>query len=113
MANIDLTPVLTAVISLCCAAVTYVIVPWIRAKYGADRAANIMKWARIAASAAEQIYGAKKGELKAEYVRHYLLEHGVTVSETEIKAALEAAVFEMSQAVDRVDAIGFDVEDDA
>ena len=112
--TIDLTPVLTAVISLCCAAITYVIVPWIRARYGKDRAENIMQWARIAASAAEQIYGAKKGELKAEYVRHYLLEHGITISESEIKAALEAAVYEMNNAlVEHTDAIGFDVEETA
>lgn len=111
---INLTPIFDALIKLCAVAITSVLVPWLYVHYGSDRADKIMKWARVAVQAAEQIYGANAGKEKAEYVKQYLSERGITVNEAEIRAALEAAVYEMNNALtERVDAIGFDAEGDA
>lgn len=90
--NIDLTPVLQAIIALLAAIVTYKIVPWIKSRTDAQQQANIQAMVRIGVYAAEQIYGAGKGAQKMEHVKKWLESQGFTVD----IEAIEAAVGEMN-----------------
>lgn len=107
--TINLTPVLQAVISLCAALITAFLIPWLKAKAGQERTERLFKMTGIAVRAAEQMYETS-GE-KLNYVLKYLKERGFDVSPDELRATVEAAVYEMNNAVmEYTDAIGFDVE---
>lgn len=109
---INLTPILQAVVSLCAALITAFLIPWLKAKAGQERTERLFKMTGIAVRAAEQMY--KTSGEKLDYVLKYLKERGFDVSADELRATVEAAVYEMNNAlVEHTDAIGFDVEDDA
>lgn len=104
----DLTPIVQLAITVCAAIVTRYLIPWIIERRGRERLEKLWQYARIGVQAAEQIYGAGTGKDKAEWVRSFLAERGFTVSAAEIRAAIEAAVFEMNAAIlEPVEAIGF------
>lgn len=96
---IDLTPILQAVISLCAALLTAFAVPWVRHKVGEERSQHLYELAKIAVRAAEQIYGAGHGDAKAQYVMSYLRDNGYDVDKDELRAALEAAVYQLNRAM--------------
>lgn len=98
---LDLTPLLQAIIGLCAAAITLYAIPWLKQKAGQERTQRLYNLAKIAVSAAEQMYGPETGKEKAEYVMDYLRKHGFNVSVEELRGALEAAVYEMNAAIDR------------
>lgn len=90
--NIDLTPILQAVIGLLAALVTYKLVPWIKARTTTEQQAFLNATVKTLVFAAEQLYGAGKGEDKLDYVVSELHERGFTVD----RAAIEAAVREIT-----------------
>lgn len=90
-------------------AVTWVIVPavkkWIEAKTDNEKLERIKQWARTAVAAAEQIYNhAKKsdpeGTLRRGYARKAIVymahKCGISLTEEEIEAMIEAAVNEIN-----------------
>lgn len=85
---IDLTPIIQAIIALICALITYKVIPWIKARTTAAQQANMRAVVKTIVFAAEQIYGAGNGYDKMKYVKEYLSEHGYTVDEDEIEAAV-------------------------
>ena len=89
---IDLTPILEALISLLAVLVTCKLIPWIKSKTDVNQQIALSTAAKIAVYAAEQIYGAGKGEEKLDYVISRLEEKGYTVD----MDAIEAAVREMN-----------------
>ena len=89
---IDLTPILEALISLLAVLVTSKLIPWIKSKTDVNQQIALSTAAKIAVYAAEQIYGAGKGEEKLDYVISRLEEKGYTVD----MDAIEAAVREMN-----------------
>lgn len=95
MANIDLTPILQAVIALLAALVTYRLIPWIRANTTLRQQAFIQATVQTLVYAAEQLYGAGNGSKKLEYVKEQLAKKGFDVDRAEI----EAAVYEAFNAV--------------
>ncbi|MDD2647340.1 MAG: phage holin, LLH family [Eubacteriales bacterium] len=88
--NIDLTPILQAVIAIIAALVTYKLIPWIKARTTNEQQAYIKATIKTLVFAAEQIYGAGKGKEKYAYVVNALKDRGFTVD----PAAIEAAVNE-------------------
>lgn len=93
--SINLTPVVQAVITLLAALVTYRLVPWIKARTTEQKQANLSALASTLVFAAEQLYGANRGQEKLAYVTSILREHGYDVDSQEVLATVEAAVNQM------------------
>lgn len=90
---IDITPIINALILLCAALVTCVLIPWLKAKLTKEQLDNLCLWVEVGVNAAEQIYkGNGRGEEKKEYVLAFLEERGYTVSFEELDALIEAYV---------------------
>ena len=88
--TIDLTPILQAVIALLAAIITAKLIPWIKSKTTAQQQSALMTTVHILVYAAEQIYGAGKGEEKLDYVCNQLRERGYEVNRAEIDATVYA-----------------------
>lgn len=88
--NIDLTPIIQAIIALLAAIVTYKLIPWIKAKTTVEQQVMLSATARTLVFAAEQIYGAGRGPEKLDYVISELKKQGFTAD----RALVEAAVRE-------------------
>jgi hypothetical protein len=97
--NIDLTPILTAIIALIGAIITYYIIPLLKGKISADKWNELVKWVVIVVKAAEQM---KKAGIitvpKKDFVIAFLKDKGVTITDQELDALIEAAVFEINKA---------------
>lgn len=91
----NITPVIEALIGLCTAILTAVLIPWLRAHYGDVQFNKMLGWVDVAVAAAEQIYAAADGDLKKEYVLRFLSEKGYRVDESDIDFAIEAAVLRL------------------
>lgn len=93
MQNIDLTPVLQAIISLIAILISYRLIPWLKAKMSAEKQAYLAATIKTLVYAAEQIYMADgAGANKMAYVKRELEKRGFDVDE----AAIEAAVRELA-----------------
>lgn len=93
MLNIDLTPVLQAIISLIAILISYRLIPWLKAKMSAEKQAYFAATVKTLVYAAEQIYMADgAGSNKMAYVKRELQKRGFDVDE----AAIEAAVRELA-----------------
>ena len=98
MTNIDLTPILTAVIALIGAIITYYIIPLLKGKISADKWEEMIKWVIIAVKAAEQMKAAGLITVpKKDFVIEFLKDQGVTITDSELDALIEAAVFEINK----------------
>lgn len=86
--NIDLTPIIQAVIALLAAIITYKLVPWIKSRTTASQQAIMLATVKTLVFAAEQIYGSGFGHEKLEYVKQELEKRGFTVDDSAIEAAV-------------------------
>ncbi|MGD9567504.1 MAG: phage holin, LLH family [Sedimentibacter sp.] len=97
--NIDLTPILTAIIALIGAIITYYVIPVLKGKISAEQWNEVAKWVKIAVAAAEQMKEAGIITMpKKDYVLSFLKDKGVTITDSELDALIEAAVFEINKA---------------
>ena len=94
---IDLTPILETIIALVAALVTYKVIPWIKAKTTESQQVILMATVRTLVYAAEQLYGAGKGEEKLEYVKQKLQEKGFDVDVDAIEAAVKEITIEIAK----------------
>lgn len=76
---IDLTTLANALIALLAAVITAFVIPWIRSKTTAQQRELLEAGHKIAAFAAEQLFGAGHGAEKKEYAAKWLQGHGYTV----------------------------------
>lgn len=87
--TIDLTRIVTALLGLFAALITYRLVPYIKAKTTNEQQAYIRALVKAGVFAAEQIYNTDgMGKQKMEYVRGFLRGHGFDVNVAEIEAAV-------------------------
>lgn len=87
--NIDLTQIITAILGLFAALITYRLVPFIKAKTTNEQQAYIRALVKAGVFAAEQIYKTEgMGRQKMEYVKSFLQGHGFEINVTEIEAAV-------------------------
>lgn len=93
--TIDLTPILQAVIALLAAIITAKLIPWIKSKTTAQQQSALLATVRILVYAAEQLYGAGKGDEKLDYVCNQLRERGYEVNRAEIEATVYAEMKNM------------------
>lgn len=92
MYNIDLTPILQALIALLASIITFKLIPWIKSKTTTQQQILLNATVGILVAAAEQLYGAGHGAEKLAYVKNELELRGFTVD----TAAIEAAVRELT-----------------
>lgn len=93
---IDLTQVVSAVITLIVALVSAFLIPYLKSKLSAEQLEKVKFWVNIAVEAAEMIYvGTGRGQEKKEYVLNFLNSKGFTLNMTEIDTLIEAAVLEL------------------
>ena len=96
--NIDLTPIFTAIIALIGAIITYFVIPVLKGKISADNWKDIVKWVKIAVAAAEQMKAAGIITVpKKDYVLSFLKDKGITITDQELNALIEAAVYETNK----------------
>lgn len=105
----DITTLVSAVISLCVALITIIIIPTLRARYGQEKidaalaiAKQVKYWVNVFVVAAEQIYpAAGSGVIKKEYVvkliNTKLDELGLKVNSEELDAQIESSVLELKK----------------
>lgn len=87
--NIDLTPILQAVIGLIAALIAYRLIPWIKARTTNEQQAYIDALVKAGVFAAEQLYqAAGLGDVKMQFVKDYLHGKGFDVDTTAIEAAV-------------------------
>lgn len=108
---IDLTTLINALIALMAAVITAVVVPWIKSKTTLQQRELLESVVKSLVFAAEQLYGAGKGEEKLQYVIDRLKLQGYTVDLALIEATVNASFGHWgSWIVDEEDAPG--VEDE-
>ena len=86
--NIDLTPVVQALIALLAALITYRLIPWIKAKTTNEQQAQLRAAVKVAVFAAEQLFGAGRGAEKMDYALNWLRAQGFEIDSREIEAAV-------------------------
>lgn len=100
MKNIDLTPLIEALIALFSAIITLFILPkltqCLNKKLTAEQMSVLKDWVKIAVAAAEQLYGSKAGQQKKEYVVSFLLSKGIVFDVDEVTALIESEVYKLT-----------------
>ena len=70
-------------------------IPWLRARIGAEKIAEIEKWAKMA----QQVYWNKSGEerkeIVTEFLREMLIAKNISISGEQLEILIEAAVKQM------------------
>ena len=101
MKNIDLTPIIEALITLVSAVITFVILPKVKSylaeKLSSEQRENLKQWVKVGVAAAEQLYGSKTGQQKKEYVVSFLLSKGLVFNVDEVTALIESEVYKLTQ----------------
>lgn len=93
---IDLTDVVSAIITLILVVITTFLVPYLKTKIEANKFEKIKSWVKVAVEAAEMIYvGTGRGEEKKKYVIQYLNSKGYTIDTESINNLIESAVLEL------------------
>ena len=97
---VDLTPIFQALIALLAALITAKVIPWIKSKISNEHQMAMMATVKIMVYAAEQIYGAGRGDQKLAWVENALKEQGYKLDTKMIKGLIEAQVKELTMAQD-------------
>ena len=98
--NIDLTQIITAILGLFAALITYRLIPYIKAKTTNEQQAYIRALVKAGVFAAEQIYQTEgMGKKKMEYVKEFLHQHGFDINVAEIEAAVSEYINRPAQVV--------------
>lgn len=93
---IDLTDIVSAIITLILAVITTFLIPYLKTKIEANKFEKIKSWVKVAVEAAEMIYvGTGRGEEKKNYVIQYLNSKGYTIDTESINNLIESAVLEL------------------
>lgn len=91
----------TLLISLLGVLLARLVVPWLKAKTNAQQLDMVKLWTNIAVTAAEQMKVAgllPDGQKKKEFVLQFIRDKGVTITDKELDALVEAAVYEINKA---------------
>ena len=111
--NINLTPILQAIIALLAALVTYRLIPWIKSRTTTEQQLQLRAAVRVAVFAAEQIFGAGNGAEKMDYAIKYLHDQGYDVDSREIEAAVGEFINALQlESLKPPDTVGDETDDD-
>ena len=93
----DSMKIIEVVLSIVSIVVTGILIPLIKTKVSKDKLDKAMTITEIAVKAAEQIYKESgQGPIKKKYVREYLKNSKLKLTDAEIDALIEAAVKELN-----------------
>lgn len=99
--NIDVTPIVEAVVALIMALISAFVIPWIKQKISKEKLEKVAMWVEIAVEAAEQLYtGSGRGAEKKAYVVDFLNSKGYTLDTASLDNLIEAAVFNLPQYIE-------------
>lgn len=99
----DLTfNVLKIVVSVVMALIAYYVIPYIKRRIESDRYNELLEMINVAVQAAEQsIKGKGMGELKKEnvttFIKSWLAQTGLEITNEQLDQLIEAAVFELNK----------------
>lgn len=97
MNTIDITSTIHAAMTLIVAVVSTFLIPWIKSKTTDAQRKELIAWAKIAVTAAEQRFqGQGRGEEKKQNVLAFLKSKGFKVDEESLNNAIEAAVKQLN-----------------
>lgn len=89
----------TLIITIIGLVLARIFVPWFQVKIGTEKLIAVEMWVKVAVAAAEQIIKVPgSGSSKKTYVVEFLKDKGVTITDQELDALIEAAVFELNKA---------------
>jgi len=102
--NTDLLMQITlALISIIGALITYVLVPYLKAKTTETQQKKIETVVNIAVKAAEQIFSTPgAGQDKKDYVLSVLNSKGIKIDQSQLDLLIEAAVYQLNQSKNAV-----------
>ena len=95
IAEYDVTVLAQTIITLCAAAITCFVIPWVKAKADREQMDELLEWVEVAVAAAEQIYEAADGDAKKDYVLGFLSSKGFAIDTAELDGTIEAAVLSL------------------
>ena len=93
--------ILSLVLTIIGLIITYYVVPILRSKVSDEKLSLIEMWVNIAVAAAEQMKDAgllPDGQEKKDFVLQFVKEKGITITDEELDALIEAAVYEINKA---------------
>lgn len=91
--NVLMDSILKVVVVLASLVITRYLVPWLNAKYGAEKVASTYDTILKAVKAAKKIYAASgQGVLRKEYVVKYIRDLGIDITDAELDMLIESAV---------------------
>ena len=93
---IDLTMIVEAILALLATLITVKLIPYIKSKTTAEQQAKIQAAINTAVYAAEQLFGAGRGEEKLAWALKNLESQGIKIDSAAIRAGIEAAVKALS-----------------
>ena len=102
--NIDITPIIEAIIALVSIVVTTVLVPFIKTKMTTNQFSYLEEVIKVAVSAAEVLFnGDGRGEEKREYVENHVKkiceQHKITFDANAVRQMIEKSWLELTQGV--------------
>ena len=107
MTNVDITPIIEAVIGLIITVVSVIVIPKFKVWISNNLSEKQIEIAKIiiqsCVQAAEQIYaqseeaGSSKKKFVMEYAKNKLAEIGLTINDKELEVYLEQAVLELKE----------------
>lgn len=95
---IDLTQIVQALVALLAAIITVKVIPWIKSKATNEQQAGMLATIKVLVYAAEQLYGAGKGDEKLAWVEASLQAQGYSLDTSLIKGMIESQVKELTLA---------------
>jgi LL-H family phage holin len=93
--------ILSLVLTIIGLIITYYVIPILRSKVSDEKLSIVEMWVNIAVAAAEQMKVAgllPDGQEKKEYVLQFIRDKGITITDEELDALIEAAVYEINKA---------------
>ncbi len=97
--QIDLTEIITVILTLISALVTGYVIPLISQSLSTSKQEKLRFWVSTAVQAAEQLFGGDTGEEKKEYVVSFLLSKGIVVDVDEVTALIESEVYKLTSSL--------------
>ncbi|MFI3142415.1 MAG: phage holin, LLH family [Clostridia bacterium] len=97
--QIDLTEIITVILTLISAIVTGFVIPLINQSLSTAKQEKLRFWVNTAVQAAEQLFGGDTGEEKKEYVVSFLLSKGIVVDVDEVSALIESEVYKLTSSL--------------
>ena len=92
---IDLTSILTGVVTLLSAVVTAFLIPLIKEKTNDHQLKNLMSLVELTVAAAEQVLPMKDGAKRREFVLDFLESKGYDIDNAAVDVAIESAVLKL------------------